>query len=371
MLSWLEISTSAIHHNISAFSKRIGKGIGIMPVVKSNAYGHGIIQVAQICAKSPLVKRLCVVNSDEALLLINSKINKPIFILSFFSSDESSLSKLIKNNVEFPLYSTHQAKLLNKVGERCNKSINVHLKIDTGTIRVGIFPEEITEFIEKIKGFKFLKIVGLWSHFSSSEEDAEFTKRQYTKFVQAQKTLKGVGINPVQRHMACSAAAGLYRFPELNEIRLGLGLYGLYSTPAMKQRLKLKPVLSWKTRIIQIKNISAGAKVGYGGTYTAPQAMRVAVLPIGYFDGYDRRLSNKGQVIIQGMRCPIIGRICMNLCMADVSLVTNIKEGDEVVIIGSSGKQEITVDQLAQLCQTINYEFVARLSSTLPRMIKK
>ncbi|MEK7131315.1 MAG: alanine racemase [Patescibacteria group bacterium] len=370
MLTWLEIDSRAIKHNLRQFKKVADRKVMIMPVIKANAYGHGFLTIAKICQKSDAVARICVVSLDEALDLIKNKLaKKPIMILSFFDQDEKKLALAIKNNIIFPLYSLENAKLFNKVGERVNKKVKVHLKIDTGASRLGILPAEALGFVNVVKKYKKLDLEGIWSHFASSEDDFVYTKNQHEIFKSVCENLTKHNINIPIRHIACSAAGMAYKFTHENALRLGLSLYGLYPTNNHKIAIKLKPVLSWYTTIIQVKTLPAGVKIGYGGTHTTNRPTKIAILPVGYWDGYDRRLSNRGYALIKGERCPILGRVCMNICMVDVTNLA-VKAGDKVTLIGKDKSKNISVDDLAKWCETINYEIADRINPLLPRIEK-
>jgi alanine racemase len=369
MLTWVEVNSSAIKHNLREFKKLAGPQVMLMPVIKANAYGHGFLIVAKICQQSAEVDRVCVVSMDEALELIKNKLaKKPIIILSFFDLDEKKLALAVKNNIIFPLYSLENAGLLNKIGERLNKKIKIHLKIDTGASRLGILPAEALAFVNALKKYKQLDLEGIWSHFAYSEDDFAYTKNQHEIFKSVCENLTKHNIIISTRHIACSAAGIAYEFTHENALRLGLSLYGLYPTNN-KTAVKLKPALSWHTTIIQVKTLPAGAKIGYGGTYTANRPIKIAVLPVGYWDGYDRRLSNRGYVLIKDERCPILGRVCMNICMVDVTDLT-VKAGDRAILIGKDKTKNISVDDLARWCGTINYEIVNRINPLLPRVEK-
>ncbi len=369
MLTWLEIDSRAIKHNLRQFKKLAGRKVMLMPVIKANAYGHGFLTVAKICQQSHVVDRICVVNLDEALELIKNKLaKKPIMILSFFDQDEKKLALAIKNNIIFPLYSLENAKLLNKVGEKINKKIKVHLKIDTGASRLGILPADALDFVNIMKKYKQLNMEGIWSHFASSEDDFVYTRNQYEIFKSVCENLTNHNINIPIKHFACSVATMAYNFTRENALRLGLSLYGLYPSNN-KGAIKLKPALSWYTTIIQVKTLSAGVKIGYGGTYMTNRPTKIAILPVGYWDGYDRRLSNRGYVLIKGECCPILGRICMNICMVDVTNLA-VKAGDKVTLIGQDKTKDISADDLAKWCETINYEVVDRINPLLPRIKK-
>ena len=369
MLTWVEINKKAIEHNLKKVRQHIGPDCLLMPVIKSNAYGHGILGVTKICDVSKAVDRICVVNSDEALKLIETKTKKPIMILSFYDLDQKILSKLARKKVIFPVYDLEQAKILNKVGKRVNKKIKVHLKIDIGTSRLGVLPKKVVEFIKKISKLRNLETEGIWSHFSSSEESKQITLEQINTFKSVLAELKNQDLpEPALKHLACSASTILYPESYYNAIRLGLSLYGLHPSKDTKHRLELKPALSWHTKVIQVKNVPTNTKISYGCTYNTARPTKLAVLPVGYWDGYDRSLSNKGQVLIKGRRCPIMGRICMNLIMVDVTAVPGLKTGEKATLIGKQKLQKISAEELANWADTINYEIVDRINPLTPRI---
>jgi len=368
MHSWIEIDSSAVKHNLKEFSKLFGKKILLMPVIKANAYGHGLLQMAQICNVMPEVDRVCVVNDDEADFLIKNNIKKPVMIIGFFEFDKKKSLKLAKKNVIFPIFSLKQAKFLSRVGDRLQKKIKIHIKFDIGTSRLGfLFPVQINE-IKQILKLKWLEIEGIYGHLASSESNATYTYKQMREFQHIVSQLKKLGIDPKIRHVGCTAASVLFPEARFNAIRLGLGLYGLYSSPKMIKKIILKPALSLYTKILQIKRIQKGKKIGYGGTYTTKNNIDLAILPVGYWDGYDRRLSNNSHVLINGKKCPVRGKICMNLTMVELPPKHKAKEGDTAVLIGKQSGHKISIDVLANKCKTINYEFVDRLNPTIPRL---
>lgn len=372
MFTWVEVSKSALEYNLKQFRKLIGPKKLLMPVIKANAYGHGFLEVAKILQNNKETDRICVVNDDEALKLIEEKLTKkPIMILSFYELNSKKALILAKNNVIFPLFSLKQAKLLNQVGERLDKKIKIHLKIDTGATRVGILPKDVIQFAKEIKKYKFINIEGAWSHFASSEDDREYTVKQHIAFKKAVADLETIDIYPPIKHMSCSAATILYPTDYFNGFRDGNAFYGLHPSPLTENKIKLKPALSWYTKIIQIKTVPVGTKVGYGGTFTTKRPTKIAVMPVGYWDGYDRKLSNKGLVIINNKLCPIVGRICMNLSMIDITDAGKVKENDTVTLIGQHNKITVTADDFSNWIGTVNYEIVCRINPLLPRLITK
>lgn len=370
MLTWVEVNRQAIEYNLKQFRKMIGNKTLLMPVVKSNAYGHGMVEVAKICDSSKNVSRICVANLDEALVLIKIGIKKPILILSFYELDEKKLKIAIQNRVIFPIYRDDQIDVLNKIAKKLKTITLVHLKIDTGTTRIGVLPNQAVNYAKKISQLKNLFLEGIWSHFASSESNPIFTNKQLVVFKKVLKEIEKDGLVIPVKHFACSAATTLHPDSHFNAVRLGLSTYGLYPDAKSRKKILLKPALSLNTKIIQVKTVPAKTKISYGGTYVTKHPTNLAVLPVGYWDGIDRKLSNAGEVIVRGKKCPIRGRVCMNLMMIDVTKVKNIKAGDKATIIGRQGKESISVDDLTNLIGTINYEVVDRINPLIPRIIK-
>jgi len=366
MLTWVEINKKAIEYNIKQFRKLVGKNVLLMPVIKSNAYGHGFLEIAKILNQEKEIDRICVVNLDEAINLIDKKLTKkPIQILSFFEWNETKIIKAIKNKVIFPIYSLKYAKELNKLGDKLNIRVKIAIKIDTGTSRIGFLPNRVIKNIKEINKLKHLNITDIYSHFASSEENNAQTKKQHSIFNKILKELEKEKINIPFKHITCSAASIIHPNTHFNAIRFGISLYGLHPAKSTENKINLKPALSWYTKVIQIKQIPKGTKVSYGGTFIAKKDMKIAILPVGYFDGYDRSLGNKAYVEIKGHKCAVLGRICMNLTIINVNKIKNIKAGDKVELIG----QNVTADDLGRWANTINYEIVTRINSTIPRII--
>ncbi len=371
MLTWLEIDARAIQHNLRAFKKKVGKNSLLMPVIKSNAYGHGFLEVAKLCAKSGEVDRLCVASLDEALTLIKARIiEKPILILSFYELDKEKIAEAIRSGVIFTVYSKEQALFLERIAARQKRSVRVHLKIDTGTSRVGVLPEQVGAFVKNLVALRSLVLEGVWTHLAASESDSEFTKEQVSVFNSVQQELEPLYPSITQWHVSCTAAIMLTKKTRTTAVRLGIGLYGLYPSPATKQRISLRPALSWYTRLLQVKIVPKGTSIGYDRTFVTQRKTVLGIIPVGYYDGYDRLFSNQAKVIVRGKKCSILGRICMNLSMVDLTTVTgNIAAGEIVTLIGGKPKSCITADYLASVAKTINYEIVARINPVLPRIV--
>jgi alanine racemase len=373
-LSWVEIDSTALKHNYSKFRELTGNGVLLMPVVKSNAYGHGILEVAKIMQDSG-ADYLGVVSGDEAIHLRAQSISSPILVLSYFK--DSQIKELIEQNIDLAVYSLETAKAISEIAATLNIIAKIHIKVDTGTSRLGIIATDAASFIEQCAKMNMLDIVGVFTHFADSENnDWTFTNSQIGKFRELLFSLQRTGIKIPIPHAACSAATLISANAHFNLVRVGIALYGLWPSENNKKIVQkrlpdfdLIPVLTWKTKVIQTKSLSKGTPVGYGCSYKLKRDSRIAILPIGYNEGYIRLLSNKGNVLIGGKRCPVIGRVCMNLTIVDVTSVDGVKVGDEVVIIGKQGKQEITADQIAVETKTINYEVVTRINPLIPRII--
>ncbi|MCR4278583.1 MAG: alanine racemase [bacterium] len=376
--SWVEISKKALTHNVGVFRTVIDTDsqykVNLMTVLKSNAYGHGLTEVASIVHKN--VDWFGVDSVDEGIALRKSDVRHPILVMGY--TPKMRLRELIQHNLSFVVYNSEiirSLKALSDVGH----PIKVHIKIEAGTNRQGVAGEELRELTRAIKRAGNIEVEGAYTHFADVEEGTAFAKKQITLFNEGLAILKHEGIEPKLRHTACSA--GILRLPEahFDMVRLGISLYGLWSSPSTKNSILrrtggdiiLHPVLTWKTVVAQVKDVKKGTAVGYGCSEVVKKNSKIAVIPVGYYDGFDRHLSNKGAVLIRGKRCKIVGRICMNMCMVDVSGVKGVKMEDEVVLIGKQGKEEISAEEMANIVGTINYEIVTRINPLLPRVVSK
>ncbi len=363
MSSEVLISQSALIHNIRAYRRVIGSA-KTMAVVKSNAYGHGLILTAQTL--EPFTDWFGTASAGEALQLRKAGIKKPILVLSFYDEDE--IIPAVQKRISLAVYDLKQVRLISQAAKKLKTQAKIHLKVDTGTSRLGIAPKDVPAFADKLLSLPKIKIEGVFSHFAASEEDVKYTERQNHLFNAVVEELEWRGIDPI-KHIACTAAGIVVPGSRHDMVRLGIGLYGLWPSETAKQKagFELKPVLTWQTKVVQVKDLPKGANVGYGLTYQTKRPTTLAVLPIGYFDGYDRRLSNSGEVVIRGQRCKILGRVCMNLIMADATKVKGLKAGDKVELIG----KEVSADELAKKIGSINYEVVSRINGLIPRILIK
>ncbi len=375
-LSWIEISRKALIHNLKSFRKLVGKNVILAPAVKANAYGHGLIECGKILEENG-ADYLCVNALFEAEKLRRAGVKLPILILGYTPlSDLDAVMKL--KDVEIIVYNLDTLREIRK-SKIENRKIGVHLKIETGNHRQGVRLEDIKEFAQIVKKSKNIELRGVSTHFANLEDriNHQYALYQLKKFKKAIHILEVEGLTPYYRHCANTAATILLPEAYFNFVRVGIGIYGLWpSDKTLKAAersgidIELKPVMTWKTVVAQIKDVPKGSLVGYGCTYEMPHNGRIAVLPIGYYDGFVRLLSNRGHVLIRGKKCPVIGRVCMNMIMVDVTDVPDVKLEDEVVLIGGQKGNQITAEDVGNLSQTINYEVTTRINERITRIIK-
>lgn len=376
MKTWVEINKENLLHNLSQFRKLIGEKVKIMGVVKANAYGHGLTEVAGVI--SDKVDWLGVDSLSEALKLRQVAIKKPILVLGY--TELADLREAVKNNISLTVYNKETIEKLGKIPiHNPNLNPKVHIKIETGTARQGVAENEILEFVKLIKNYPSIEIQGLSTHYANIEDttDSSFAMEQLATFSRVAEILKKEDLAVPLRHTACSAATILFPETRFDMVRLGISMYGLWSSKETKAvaknknlELDLKPVLTWKTIIAQIKNLPAGTSVGYGLTERVSRDSKIAILPIGYYDGYDRKLSSVGNVLIRGKRCKVLGRVCMNMIIVDVTDLPKVELEDEAALLGRQGKEEISAEDLAQKIGTINYEVVTRINPLISRIVK-
>ncbi len=371
MHSWLEINKNAIVHNISQYKKIINNNI-LALVIKGNAYGHGLLPIARINEQNKEVDWFCVSHLSDALLLRRKKIGKPILVLSCIDVDPA---EAIHQKIDIIVGSYITAQKLNVTGKQHNYHFNVHIKVDTGLSRFGVVSQHIFEFIQYVRTLPYLTITGICSHFAQAQhEDQSFTHKQLAQFNTILKELAKYGIFVPHRHISNSAAT-ILKQPLCNFFRLGIGMYGYWPSQANKLNvmkkyptMMLKPALTWKTRIVEIKNILAGVSVGYNCTYRVDRPTIIAILPIGYHDGYQTCFSNKAWVRIKDHYAPVIGRVCMNMTIIDVSNIPAVGVGDEVILLGDYPK--VNVYALANYSGIDNVrEIMTAINSQVPRLV--
>ncbi len=370
-LTWLEISRKALESNIKQFRTLIGKDVLMCSCVKANAYGHGLLETAKIFLESG-ADWLAVNALYEAELLRKAGIDCPIYVMGYIGLDD--LEQAANLGVRMVVYNKESISRLGEIG----KPVKVHIKVETGNNRQGVLMEELLDFANFIKGFSNIEIEGMATHFANIEDttDHSYAEQQLSKFNQAAALLEGAGFSIPIKHCANSAATILFKETYFNMVRTGIANYGMWpSNETYVSYLKeigdgfeLKAALTWKTKIAQIKTIKAGEYIGYGCTYKTAQETRLAILPVGYYDGYDRGIS-AGHVLIHGKRAAIRGRICMNIMMVDVSNIPEAKLEDEVILIGRDGEEKISAEQFGTWASSINYEVTTRINERIERII--
>lgn len=363
-LTWAQIDLNAIRKNFRALRKLAGKA-KILTVIKAEAYGHGMRDVAKVLAKEK-VDFMGLSDVNEGITLRKSGIKTPVLLF------ETTLPEQAKDIIDYrltPTICTYElAAALNRYAQKIKRTVDVHVEVDTGMGRLGVWRQEALEFFEKLKGLKNLRVQGIYTHFACADTDHAFTREQIRHFLDLTRELKVSGWNIPLIHAANSMGLIGYGTHFFNLARPGLMLYGLYPRRKLKEKIALTPAMSVHSRIIFLKKIVKGRSISYGRTFTAATPMTVATLPVGYSDGYLRDFSGKEWVLIAGTRCPVLGRVTMDQIVVDVSKVKNPKLGMPVVIMGRQNKLEISADDLAQTAGTISYEIVCSLGSRLPKV---
>ncbi len=360
------IDLGAVRHNITAERERVGESVKIMAVIKANAYGHGDIEVAE--ALDDLVDAYGVAIPEEALRLRKNGVKKMLLILGYSGRDW--FEDIIREEISQTVYSYSMAKQLSDIAANMGETAKIHIKIDTGMSRIGFMPvKDNIDVIRAISELPGIQIEGAFTHFArADEETSEAAREPYEKFMIFLGELENRGVHIPIRHAANSAS--IIQFPEsrLDMVRSGITTYGLYpSEKVSRDILHIIPALQWKSQVSFVKRIHPGTSVGYGGTFTASRETVVATIPVGYADGVKRDLSGKGHVLIQGQYAPIIGKICMDQFMVDVTEIDDISEGDTVTLIGTDGEHKISVEEVAELSHSFNYEYVCGISARVPR----
>ncbi|MDQ5983188.1 MAG: Alanine racemase 1 [Eubacteriales bacterium SKADARSKE-1] len=375
--TWAQINLDAIENNYYEIKKNINKNSKVLCVLKADAYGHGAAVLAREYEKMG-VNWFAVSNLEEALQLRYNGAKKNILILGY--TPASMASTLAKFNISQNVFSEKYAKDLSDFAVKNNVVVNIHVKIDTGMSRLGfVFHDKIRDIgiidsITKISKFDGLKIQGIFTHFPTADEGGIYginTKLQFDNFMTAIEKLKEVGINIPIKH--CSNSASILNYPEMNLdlVRAGLILYGLYPSDYQTLDLKLQRAMELKTVVSQIKEVEKQTAVSYGSTFITNKLTKVATVPIGYADGYLRCFSGRAEMLVCGKRAPVIGRVCMDQLMLDVTDIDGINENSEVTVFGTDGDETITIEELAKISNTINYELLCLLSKRVPRIYIK
>lgn len=370
---YASVDLSAVLYNMERMHGAISPQTKMIGVIKTDGYGHGAVPIGRELEKLPYVFGYATATAEEAFILRRAGLTKPVLILGYtfpYSYDE-----LILQEIRSTVFRKDAVETLDACAGRLGRKAVVHVKVDTGMSRIGIRPdEEGLAFMEWISGFENMEVEGIFTHFARADEtDHSAALSQLAKFTAfAEEAERRMGKRIPLKH--CSNSAGILTLPQANLslVRAGITLYGLSpSGEVTKEMLSLHPVLSLKSRLVYVKEIEAGMPVSYGGTFVAKERMRIATVPVGYGDGYPRGLSGKGSVLIRGKRAPILGRVCMDQFMGDVTEIPDAQEDDEVTLIGADGGEKITVEELGELSGRFNYELVCCLGKRIPRVYLK
>ena len=365
---WQEIDLNQLATNMHTLRTLVGSDIAIAAVVKANAYGHGAVDIAPVLLDNG-ADALAVSFIDEGIELRRSGSSSPILLLGY--TDPDQFDAIIEWNLQPTIYSVQSARLLAARAAAQGKEVSIHIAIDSGMNRVGFSTtEESIEQISTITSLPSIRLEGIFTHFASADEsDQSYSIHQYERFQSVIDALEQRGIRPRLRHAANSAATIGFEISRLDMVRLGIVLYGDYPSSIFSaEQVDLNPVMTLKCLITHIHTIEPGETVSYGRTFTAQRTTQVATLPVGYADGYLRSLSNKAEVLVHGHRAPVIGTICMDQMMIDITDIDDVSIGDEVVLIGSQGDDRITTAELASHASTIPYELLCALADRVPRV---
>ena len=368
-LSSIELSRENLLHNISVVRNLLGPDKKLIAVVKANAYGHGMREVASIIESHVDYFQ---VDDFQELVELRKQTQKPILVFGYMANDEVLVS-VRDYNATLGIFENDPKRFeqINEVGRSLGKKINVHIEVDALLGRLGVLAKDAKECVEQIRRYEHISIEALYGHFSDIEDSGDLS-HAHAQCEALRKASEEAGVP-----YYISATSGILADPKNNwggsMVRLGIGLYGLWPSERMREvggsNITLKPVLTWKTKIAQIKILPKDYPIGYGRTVITHKETKIAVIPQGYSDGYDRGLSNKGEVLVRGVRCKMLGRVAMNMFVVDVSHMPEVFREDEVVIVGVQGNEEISAEELAEKAGTINYEIVARVSALLPRNV--
>jgi alanine racemase len=376
LTNWIEVSRGALEHNLTLFRRLLNPGTAILAVVKANAYGHGLEQVAPLCVSAG-VEMLGVHTANEVAALRRIGIDLPIMVMGYLAPRQ--VAEVVDPGVHVLVSSYQVLEALAARGRALAAPLCVHVKVDTGTHRQGVGPDVAVKLAAAAREAG-LTVAGIATHFANIEDttDHSYAYLQLERFRDAVAAVQE-RVGPVRWvHAACSAAALLFREADFGMVRVGISLYGHWPSKEThlswllehgRDGVKLEPVLAWRARVGQVKEVEAGAPIGYGLTYRPTRPSRIAVLPVGYSEGYPRALSSRSRILLAGRPAPVVGRVCMNIFMVDVTDIPGVRDGDVATLIGMDGNERISAEELAENAGTINYEILARLSPSLPRVV--
>ncbi len=367
------VDLSAVLYNMERMHETLSPQTEMIGVIKTDGYGHGAVPIGRELEKLSYVFGYATATAEEAFILRRAGLEKPVLVLGY--TFPYSYEKLILQKIRPAVFSKEAMEALDACAARLNKKAPVHVKVDTGMSRIGIRPdEEGLAFMEWISSLSHIEVEGIFTHFARADErDQKASLSQLARFTSfAKEAERRMGRRIPLKHCSNSAAILTLTQANLSLVRAGITMYGLSPSGEVKRDiLALRPVLSLKSRLVYVKEIDAGTPVSYGGTFVSKERMRIGTVPVGYGDGYPRSLSNKGSVLIRGKRAPILGRICMDQFMVDISDIPEAHEGEEITLIGTDGADEITMEEIGELSGRFNYELACGLGKRIPRVYVK
>ncbi len=364
-LTYIEVDLDAIAHNVQAIKSFVGPAVELIAVVKANAYGHGTLRTSQT-ALAHGADRLAIGRVDEGVALRQAGITAPILVLSYSMPSEAEAA--VAHDLTLAVTELPVAEALSAQARAQGKRLPIHVKVDTGMGRFGLLPDEVLPFVQRLAALPGLVLEGLFTHFSTADAiDKTYAQAQFEAYRRVLDALSAAGFHFPLRHVANSAATLSLPATHLDAVRAGIILYGLMPSGDVEPVVDLRPALSLKSHIARVQCLEPGASIGYGRTYVAEAPMTAALVPVGYGDGYHRLLSNRGAVLVNGQRAPIVGRVCMDQFVIDISTVGPVAVDDEVVLIGRQGGDCISAEEMAGWADTINYEVVTSLLPRMPR----
>ncbi len=365
--TWAEIDLNAVRHNLYCIKGILSENMNVMAVVKANAYGHGITEVSRVLVESG-VNYLGVATVDEAMTLRTSGLDVPILVLGSVLAEEARAA--VDNDITLTLCNPALLNTLSNITLNKGTIPKVHINVDTGMGRLGVWHEEALEFIREVEARGNIDIEGVYTHFSSAGRDKLVTRMQINDFEKVIEDMESCGIHVKYRHAANSIAVVDWKQSHLNLVRPGILLYGVYPKKDFAGKLSLKPVMNLKTRIVHLRDTPAGRAISYGRTYITQKDTKIATIPIGYADGYGRILSNKAKALVKGRLVRVAGIVTMDQTLLDVGHIKGVSIGDEVVLIGKQGESEISIERIAKLAGTIPYEILSAITDRVPRVYK-
>jgi alanine racemase len=362
-----EVDLGALEFNYRQIKKRIPGDVKLLAVVKADAYGHGSVPISLRLEKLG-VEYLGVAIPEEGVELRRGGVKTPILVLGGIFGGE--VDQIFRFRLTPVIFRKDSLRILSREAERRKRKVKVHLKVDTGMGRLGVPLNLWPDFLREVTRFPRIETEGILSHFAMKDEEKDFTQNQWKAFQEAVTAAQELGIGCPYLHMANSATLTAFPAYSARLVRPGIMLYGSYPAPTFRSLIPLKPVMTLKTHIHFLKSVPLGTRISYGGMFKAKRKSLIATLPIGYADGYSHHLSNRGEVLIHGKRAPVVGNVCMDFIMVDVTHIPRVSVGDEVILMGRQGKEQITPEEIAEKIDSISYEVLCSIGKRVPRVYK-